>query len=307
MRSLARMKKRVVVDSDDESDLEELFFSDSPHHWSKRAKLSQDHASKSSTSKSSSSEAVENEYVCPITHELFIDPVTAEDGRVYERVALLRMFEGNADHLGNDLFGDIRSPITNEPMGQALLAAHQVRSALAALIAAGVIAGERATTWQEVMHKREEDRRTVEHLKTECDKGDTASMLILGRLFETGGLGLELDLIKAYQLYHRGAMEGNAQAACRVGDMLLKGKGVAKDFDVANKFLFAAALMGSEHACSYMGNVHANGINGYELDEDHALDWFKKMRKCKTKDSYPQYRAIAKVFLRAHGVPDEEE
>lgn len=303
------MKKRVVVDSDD-SDCEGPAFSDLPRfekcHRSKRAKLSQDHASKSSTSKSSSSEAVENEYVCPITHELFIDPVTAEDGRVYERAALLRMFEGIADHRGNDVFGDIRSPITNEPMGQALLAAHQVRSALAALIAAGVIAGERATTWQEVMHKREEDRRTVEHLKTECDKGDSASMLILGRLFETGGLGLELDLVKAYRLYHRGAMEGNAQAACRVGDMLLKGKGVARDADVANKYLFAAALMGSEHACSYMGNVHANGINGYELDEEHALDWFKKMRTCKTKDSYPEYRKIASDFLREHGVPDEE-
>ena len=77
MRSLARMKKRVVVDSDDEDDVEGLTSKTVPYHSSKRAKLSQDHASKSSTSKSSSSEAVENEYVCPITHELFIDPVTA--------------------------------------------------------------------------------------------------------------------------------------------------------------------------------------------------------------------------------------
>lgn len=301
VRSLARMKKRVVVDSDDESDVEGLARKAVPSKYAKRAKLSQDHASKSS-----SSEAVENEYVCPITHELFIDPVTAEDGRVYERAALLRMFEGITDHRGNDLFGDIRSPMTNEPMGQALLAAHQVRSALAALIAAGVIAGERATTWQEEMDEREKDRRTVDSLKTECDKDDTESMLILGRLFETGGLGLEVDLVKAYWLYHQAANAGNAQAACRVGDMLLKGKGVARDADVANKYLFAAALMGSEHACSYMGNVHANGINGYELDEDHALDWFKKMRKCKTKDSHPEYRKIASDFLREHGVPDEE-
>ena len=32
-------------------------------------------------------EAVE-EYVCPITAELPVDPVTAEDGRVYERHAI---------------------------------------------------------------------------------------------------------------------------------------------------------------------------------------------------------------------------
>jgi hypothetical protein len=31
---------------------------------------------------------VADEYVCPITAELPIDPVTAEDGRCYERCAI---------------------------------------------------------------------------------------------------------------------------------------------------------------------------------------------------------------------------
>jgi len=33
---------------------------------------------------------LEEEYVCPIAQELFIDPVTAEDGRVYERTKIAR-------------------------------------------------------------------------------------------------------------------------------------------------------------------------------------------------------------------------
>ncbi|MGB1390442.1 MAG: U-box domain-containing protein [Paracoccaceae bacterium] len=33
---------------------------------------------------------LEEEYVCPIAQELFIDPVTAEDGRVYERAKIAR-------------------------------------------------------------------------------------------------------------------------------------------------------------------------------------------------------------------------
>ncbi len=293
------MKRRVVLDSDNDSDsdVEELMPKTGQHPWSKRAKLSQDHAS-------SISEAVENEYVCPITHELFIDPVTAEDGRVYERAALLRMFEETTRE-GEIVFEEIRSPMTNEPMGQTILAAHQVRSALAALIAAGVIVGERATTWQEAMDKREKDRLYVAFLRTQCDEGDAESMLILGRLYEKGGLGLEVDLAKAYRFYNRGAMAGDAQAACRTAHMLLKGKGITRDLELANKFFFAAALMGSEHACSYMGNVHANGVNGYVRDEDIALVWFKKMRTCKLKDSDPPYRKDASEFLRQHGVPDE--
>ncbi|EOD24843.1 hypothetical protein EMIHUDRAFT_238249 [Emiliania huxleyi CCMP1516] len=60
------------------------------------------------------------EFVCPITLELPIEPVTAEDGAIYERDAiekyfLMRTSQGLA----------LRSPLTNKPMGQGLLPAIQ--------------------------------------------------------------------------------------------------------------------------------------------------------------------------------------
>ena len=54
------------------------------------------------------------ELVCPITQELPVDPVTAEDGRVYERSAIEAHIRGRSAEA-------LKSPITNEPMGPRLL------------------------------------------------------------------------------------------------------------------------------------------------------------------------------------------
>ena len=62
-------------------------------------------------------EAVE-EYVCPITAELPIDPVTAEDGRFYERHAIEEWFSRQPE-------AQVKSPMTNELMGKRLLPAMQ--------------------------------------------------------------------------------------------------------------------------------------------------------------------------------------
>ena len=61
----------------------------------------------------SAMDAVAEEWVCPITQELPLDPVTAEDGRVYERSAIATRL-GRARPAGEA----VKSPVTNEPMGQ---------------------------------------------------------------------------------------------------------------------------------------------------------------------------------------------
>ena len=66
---------------------------------------------------------VAEEYVCPITAELPIDPVTAEDGRCYERCAIAEWFERQPQPR-------VKSPVTNESMGKRLFPAVQVRNSL---------------------------------------------------------------------------------------------------------------------------------------------------------------------------------
>ena len=62
-----------------------------------------------SGTKSAVDEAVA-ELLCPITHSLPVDPVTAEDGNIYERSAIEEWLKGQQ-----------RSPLTNVAMGAKLL------------------------------------------------------------------------------------------------------------------------------------------------------------------------------------------
>lgn len=56
--------------------------------------------------KSSSAEEVPFEYLCPITHEIMLEPVTCSDGYTYERKAITEWF----------LSGKFSSPMTNETL-----------------------------------------------------------------------------------------------------------------------------------------------------------------------------------------------
>ena len=62
-------------------------------------------------------------FVCPITQELPIDPVTAEDGKVYERSAITEWLSKQR-----------RSPSTGAAMGPRLLASTQARNTIEALV-----------------------------------------------------------------------------------------------------------------------------------------------------------------------------
>ena len=64
------------------------------------------------------------EYLCLLSLELPVEPVTAEDGRVYKRAHIAKHIE-NAD----DEYKNLRSPVTNEKMGPKLVPAVQVHPA----------------------------------------------------------------------------------------------------------------------------------------------------------------------------------
>ena len=273
------MKKRVVVDSDVDQDEE----------WvSKR-------------SKKEAKTALEHEYVCPITQELFVDPVTAEDGRVYERAAITRAFiESHETTLMT-----ARSPMTNAPMGKQLYPAHQVKGALEALIDAGVLNGERVETWKEVMLQKDKDRKKVHDLKRRSDEGDATATMQLGFAYDKGLYGLVKCPTTAFSMHKKATYRGCASAATRAGILLIKGRGVPMDENLAMRFLFCGAILGSEHACEHMGYSYVEGINGCEKDEAEALIWYKKMRTCEHKDSVDLSRKRAAQFFANRGLTQE--
>ena len=92
------------------------------------------------------------ELVCPITQELAVDPVTAEDGRVYERSAI-------EDWLEQTGGAQVKSPVTNELMGKKLLTALQVRNNIKSMVESGAISGETADAWARKKAVEDEKRR----------------------------------------------------------------------------------------------------------------------------------------------------
>jgi hypothetical protein len=72
---------------------------------------------------------LEDIYTCPITKELMVDPVMAEDGHTYERGAIEKWRQGSERR-----DGCYRSPKTNIPMGGRIVPNHAVRQAIGALV-----------------------------------------------------------------------------------------------------------------------------------------------------------------------------
>ena len=82
--------------------------------------------------------------VCPITQELPIEPVMAEDGKIYEKKAILEW-----------LSRDATSPVTRARMGSRLLPAIQTRNTIEALVKSGAIGDELTTAWKQKLAVRE--------------------------------------------------------------------------------------------------------------------------------------------------------
>ena len=98
------------------------------------------------------------ELLCPITQELPTDPVTACDGRVYERSAIAKWFaEQKAS--GPRPRSIATSPMTGEIMTTKLMPAVQVRNMISLLVENKQIVGEHADAWLAAMKQAETDRK----------------------------------------------------------------------------------------------------------------------------------------------------
>jgi hypothetical protein len=93
------------------------------------------------------------EFCCPITQELPLDPVTAEDGRIYEKEAIeswMRQRPGQ----------ELKSPVTNEPMGRKLFPAVQAKNTIRSMVKSGAISGDKAEAWKKRIEEEEEVTET---------------------------------------------------------------------------------------------------------------------------------------------------
>ena len=236
---------------------------------------------------------VAEEYVCPITAELPIDPVMAEDGRCYERCAIEEWFERQPQP-------QVKSPVTNEPMGKRLIPANcpavQLRNTLKRLVESGAISGSKADAWKKAMA----DEAEVAACRRMAEGGSAEAMRDLGYGYRDGMRGLKQDYTQAFMWFKRAADLKDLDAITLCGVAYLNGEGVERSDIRACTMLGVAATLGSEHACGVLGRANEEGRNGFDKNPQEATRWYHEMQKCGCLDSVEEIRKQATAWLREH-------
>ena len=234
-------------------------------------------------------EELADEYTCPITFELPIDPVTAEDGRCYERCAIEEWLEKNPQP-------QVKSPVTNELMGKRLFPAVQLRNTLTRLVENGEISGPRAVAWKQA----KANQAQVAALRAKAEAGDAHAMGRLGFSYRDGTRGLKKDATQAFKWFKKAADLRDPPAATSCGVAYINGSGVEPNTTRGICMVTIAATLGSEHACSVLGWANECGHHGFDKNPDEATRWYREMQKCACRDSVDVYRERATAWLREH-------
>ena len=232
---------------------------------------------------------VAEEYVCPITAELPIDPVTAEDGRCYERCAIEEWFVRRPQP-------QVKSPVTNEAMGKRLFPAVQLRNSLKRLVESGAISGSKADAWKKAVAEEAE----MAALRVTAEGGDANAMRKLGFSCRDGTRGLKTDLAQSFTWFKRAADLKDVRAILLCGHAYLHGQGVERSAIRGITMIGAAATMGSEHACGIIGGANESGRHGFDMNPQEATRWYREMSKCRYRDAAAAIRENAAAWLREH-------
>jgi hypothetical protein len=180
-----------------------------------------------------------SELICPITHELPLDPVTAEDGHVYERRAIAYWLQKR-----------LKSPVTNRVMGPCLRPATKVRNIVGRIVHSGVLDDEDlGSAWQE--HIKQQSVLQSE----QPEKDDTAH-----RHCSSGRRGFKNDLLDAVKWARRAALAGRfLQSGMHFMTAFRHREGNAS---MGLHLITVAAMEGSSLACLELGAAFARGIGG---------------------------------------------
>ena len=235
--------------------------------------------------------AIAEEFLCPITQALPVQPVMAEDCKIYERDAILDWFAEKA--------GAATSPSTGAAMGTKLLPAVQARNTIESLIQSGAIEGELAEAWQEASAEKRADETRVKEWRAEAEGGDGDAMCALGGFYEFGDYGLAQDDVQARAWYARSAATRDPSGLADFGKCLLLGLGGPRDDTLGLVNLMDSAHLGSDVGAFLLGQAFFKGCNGLPKDPVRARYWLEKaIGECEVNNLNDENLAKAARWLR---------
>ena len=246
------------------------------------------------------------ELKCPISLELPVDPVSAEDGRVYERMKLLQYFLLTSSD-------KVRSPVTGVMMGKTAVPAFQMRNTIERLVESKVISGPEADRWK----RANEDYKTLspEFRETvvKAHQGEVKAMREVGVAYREGDHGAKADYKEAHKWFFRASMQDEVASTTHRA-VMLTGEGKDKDV-VAAIEMTRAAMLGSEHACGCLALWFTMKDMRVAPCPASAHYWYKRMRKATCRNACSTYKTACDEHFREYdaramaawaGADDEE-
>ena len=222
------------------------------------------------------------ELMCPIRHELPIEPVVAEDGRIYEKAAI----EGwlSRKH---------KSPMTNLAMGTHLTPVICVKNAISNLVCSGTLDSDKAMEWQQ------KDR--LERMHRAAEGGDAKAMFTLRLWYASGEWQQNMTNMDVGRL-NRAAEAGDANAMFKLGLWYFK-RGVRLKSGIrrtGEDLLWTAYVYDSDCACYILGCLELYGLGSSWLSssQQNAIQaecCFNQIPACNVK--YNRWQA-AHYFFR---------
>ena len=233
-----------------------------------------------------------DELLCPIGQNLPIDPVTAEDGRVYDRSALQQWFTKNPG-------ATCKSPSTGVEMGKKLTPAYQIRTTIERLVDRKVLVGDAADEWKRITEETKAFTPELKDHYKKAEEGEAWSMGCIGFACRDGTMGAKQDKLKAAEWFTKASRLGDPSASQALGVLYARGDGVRKDKSRGILELVHAAMLGSEHGAVCVANHLVNG-EGIRVDNEAALFWYKKSLTCRHKDTLERFRENRDAFIEKH-------
>ena len=197
-----------------------------------------------------------DEFLCPITQALPVDPVMAEDGRVYERSAISKWLSEKKT-----------SPHTNAAMGTKLIPALQVKNMIDRMVRTGAWTGDKCEAWRLKIKQEEE----VEATRKKAEAGDVEAMLQLVDWYTCGGKGLAADEALRFAWARRAADLDNPSGLYEVSKCYEYGVGTKRNEELKWAKLTQAATLGYGEAIYDLVLLYK-----HKGEHSEALYWAKR-------------------------------
>ena len=213
--------------------------------------------------------SLSEEYICAITQELMVDPVTTDDGNTYERMALQSWLETSTKC-------PLDPSVTIDP--NRLISSRAIFKSIEKLVNSGNIDEGIRSEW--LARKKKVDLAKAQKFFAEgkvleaAKLGLSTAQAYMSDNYFFGTNGFEKDLDKSFEFATKAAEAGDSIGQFRLGYLYMSG--TTKDWGTALKWYKRAAEQGCFKAATNTGSIYDEGGHGVQKDLKAAFTWYKK-------------------------------